>query len=164
MHRFETTIFGEPVTYTLEGTTVTRAAAEEQRADLGDLDRVQLASLGNMEVCELQFTGDLVVTVTSDEPADRAAMLTFLQHLHDAIPDTDRVEFVRGGWMLVGLVASIVVLCWIAALAVTLFAMPDTVAAKAGAFQGLACLVTLAGPLAAWKMAPKRYDPTQVTF
>lgn len=164
MKRFETQIFGEPVTYTLDGTTLRREAAKEREADLAQLRGVQLASLGNMEVCELQFEGDVVFSVTSDVPDHRAAMLTFVQHVHDAIPDPSAVRFVRGGWLLVGLFLAIIAACWVAAAAVTLMTVPDAVASKVGAFQGLACLVTLLGPIAAWKSAPKPYDPTRVTF
>lgn len=164
MSRFETQIFGEPVTYTLDGTTVVRDAKVQQTADLAQLRAVQLASLGSMEVCELQFEGDLVVTVTSDVPADREAMRAFLQHVHDAIPDPGAVTFVRGGWLLVGVFLAIMAACWVAAAAVTLMSVPDAIASKAHLMQGLACLVTLLGPIAAWKSAPKPYDPTRVTF
>lgn len=140
---------------------ITRGAGPCRSYSLSSVTRVQLASLGEMRVCELGMTDGSKTAISAAKPT--AAFGSFVALLHGKLVAQSRpVVYVRGSWLLVGLLAAIGVLAMLLALSVHLGWL-DMLGLTPGQalrimFGGL--LWTLIGPAIVWGSRPRAYDPS----
>lgn len=155
------TSFGVARGYVLDGDALVMSGKESRTLALADIERVRLANLGEMMCCELTVRGGPPHTITTDVAGERARYAGFVRELHARLAERTGVEFIRGAWSLVVLMAVIGVVVLACGLAVHQgwIGVSPGLRGKASAIMILAVIWLVAGPFLVWGSRPRPYDP-----
>ncbi len=150
-------IHGKSIRYVLHDDKLT---IDTRIIALADIARVRLATLAEIQMCELGLRDGTTATITNDTKDKRASYGTLIRELHARLAPLPGITYVRGAWLLVGLMAAIGVLAIVFALALYLgwFTPPPMFAGKAMLIMILGVVWVFVGPLLVWRSRPRSYD------
>ena len=131
----------------VDGTTGT-----ERRVGLGTIHGVRLARIGNLEICALMLERGREEVIATDERGSRADLSALVRALHAALASRS-VPFVRGSWLIAGVLAASCAASFAAGLSLYL----GVIEAPAFATRGIVVAVVsaLLGPLGVWTSRPR---------
>ena len=152
---------GKPMRYVLLDDTLT---INERVVDLSTVARVRLATLAEMAMCELTLRDGTTGMVATDTRATHATYGALVRALHANLAARPDVVYVRGAWLLVGVMAGIGVLAIVAATALWQhwISVPPMFAGKAMLIMLAGVIWIVVGPLLVWRSRPRSYDPRAV--
>jgi len=138
-----------------------RLSINERVIELSTIARVRLVVLAEMQACELTLRDGKTAMVVNDTKEHSASYGELVRALHGRLAPLPGVEFVRGSWLLVGVLAAIgvVVIAFAVVLQQGWFSVPPMFAGKATLIMILGFAWIVLGPLLVWKSRPRGYDP-----
>jgi hypothetical protein len=150
---------GRESSYRLDGDhLVVSGDKGERRIDLASVKAVRLAGIAEMIACELELAGGAKDTIVTDDRTTRAAYGRVVHAVHARLADRPGVSFVRGSWLLVGVLAAIGVVAVLAAFVIRegWIDVPPALRGKATLIMMSGAAWIVVGPLLVWRSRPRR--------
>lgn len=154
-------LHGRSIRYVLDDE---KLLSNERVIELAAIARVRLATLAEMSMCELTLRDGTTRMIANDARDKRASYGALIRELHAKLATREGVEYVRGAWLLVGVMAGIgaLVVAFAAALWLGWITPPAMLAGKAMALMIAGGVWLVVGPLLVWRSRPRSYDPRAV--
>lgn len=141
-----------------------KLSINERVIELSAIAKVRLATLAEMSICELTLRDGTMVSLANDARDKQAGYGALIRALHARLASREGVEYVRGAWLLVGVMVAIGALTvgFAAALWQGWITPPAVLAGKATLLMILGAVWLVLGPLVVWRSRPHSYDPRAV--
>jgi hypothetical protein len=126
---------------------------------IADIERVNCIRFAEIRGCELQLRDGTKQLMSVDVPSTE--FKPFIEALHVKLAEHGGIEFVRGSWLVVGVLAAIGVMAIIAGWLIYtgVLVPPEGLRAKAFMIMIAGAIWVVLGPALVWRSRPRPYDP-----